>query len=161
MNSSLRVGNGVDAHRFGDEGICALAGLQWPSSKKLVGHSDGDVAVHAICDALLSAAKLGDVGKVFGVDRPEMKDATGASMLIHVRKLLDENSVKIVNAAVAIVGNEPRISARRDEAEKVLSELLGAPVSVAATTTDGMGFTGRGEGVYATSHALVEVGAGK
>lgn len=158
MSSSLRVGNGVDAHRFGDEGICALAGLQWPESKKLVGHSDGDVAVHAICDALLSAASLGDVGKVFGIDRPEMKNATGASMLKHVRELLESQSISIVNAAVAIVGNAPKISARRDEAEKLLSEILGAPVSVAATTTDGMGFTGRGEGVYATSHALVEIG---
>jgi 2-C-methyl-D-erythritol 2,4-cyclodiphosphate synthase len=158
MSSRLRVGAGVDAHRFGTEGICALAGLQWPDSKKLIGHSDGDVAVHALCDALLSAASLGDVGKVFGIDRPEMKDATGASMIQHVRAMLEENSVTVINATIAIVGNQPKISPRREEAEATLSQLLGAPVTIAATTTDGMGFTGEGIGLYATSHALVELG---
>ena len=159
MSSTLRIGAGVDAHRFGTEGICSLAGLQWPDSKKLIGHSDGDVAAHALCDALLSAAGLGDVGKVFGIDRPEMKDATGESMITTVRTMLEAHSVTVINATIAIVGNQPKISGRRQEAEETLSKILGAPVTIAATTTDGMGFTGEGIGLYATAHALVELGA--
>jgi 2-C-methyl-D-erythritol 2,4-cyclodiphosphate synthase len=157
MTSSLRTGLGSDAHRFSNDGTCALVGLQWPGTKKLEGHSDGDVAIHAICDALLSAAGLGDIGLVFGVDRPEMKDATGASMASHVVKLLSEKSISIVNIAVNVIGNQPRINSRRDEAEKTLSSLFGAPVSLSATSTDGMGFTGRGEGIFASSSALIEL----
>ena len=157
MTSALRTGLGSDAHRFSDDGICALAGLTWPEAKKHEGHSDGDVAIHAICDALLSASGLGDIGLVFGVDRPEMKDASGASMADHVVKLLSQKKISIVNIAVNVIGNRPRINARRDEAQSTLTKLFGAPVSLSATSTDGMGFTGRGEGIFASSTALVEL----
>jgi 2-C-methyl-D-erythritol 2,4-cyclodiphosphate synthase len=155
--NNLRTGVGVDAHKFGAVGPLALAGLQWPESKKLEGHSDGDAAVHALCDAVLAAAGLGDVGQVFGIDKPEWKGASGLQMIAHLRSLTDSKSIKINNVSIQIVGNEPKISKRRDEAEQVLSDALGAPVTIGATTTDTMGFTGRGEGVFVIANALVQL----
>ena len=152
---SYRTGVGVDAHQFGDEGPCALAGLAWPQSRRLVGHSDGDAAVHALCDAVLSACQLGDIGELFGTDRPEWKGASGISMVHFLKKFVEENNFRIGNVSLQIVGNEPKIGPRRAEAQAVLSEALGAPVSISATTTDGMGFTGRSEGVFVMASALV------
>lgn len=155
MISKLRTGVGVDAHQFGESGPCALAGLQWADAPRLVGHSDGDAAVHALCDAVLSACQLGDVGTLFGVDQPEMAGASGVAMVKQLREFVTSKGFVINNVALQIVGNKPKINARRDEAQNVLSEALGAPVSVAATTSDQMGFTGRGEGIYVIANALV------
>jgi 2-C-methyl-D-erythritol 2,4-cyclodiphosphate synthase len=153
--SKLRTGIGVDAHQFGDSGPCSLAGLQWSDAPRLVGHSDGDAAVHALCDAVLSACNLGDIGTFFGVDTPEMAGATGIAMIEKLRTFVMAKGFVINNVSLQIVGNQPKITPRRDEAQKVLSDALGAPVSVAATTSDQMGFTGRGEGIYVIATALV------
>jgi 2-C-methyl-D-erythritol 2,4-cyclodiphosphate synthase len=153
--SKMRTGVGVDAHQFGDSGPCSLAGLQWPDAPRLVGHSDGDAAVHALCDAVLSACQLGDIGTFFGVDTPEMAGASGIAMIEKLRDFVTAKGFVINNVALQIVGNQPKITPRRDEAQAVLSAALGAPVSVAATTSDQMGFTGRGEGIYVIANALV------
>jgi 2-C-methyl-D-erythritol 2,4-cyclodiphosphate synthase len=157
LNSKLRTGIGIDAHQFGESGPLALAGLSWPETKKLVGHSDGDAAAHAICNAVLSACQLGDVGSFFGVDKPEMAGASGVEMITKVRDFVVEKGFVINNVAVQIIGNAPNISSRRDEAQLVLSKSLAAPVSVSGTTTDAMGFTGRGEGICAIATALVQI----
>jgi len=155
-NAGLRTGIGADAHRLGDGVPMWLAGLHFPDEPAgLIGHSDGDVAAHAMCDALLSAAGLGDVGEVFGVDRPETSGARGVDMLGLVVELLRRDHWRVLNVAVTVVGNRPRLAARRAEAEAVLGEAVGAPVRVSATTTDGLGFTGRGEGVAAVATALL------
>ena len=155
--SKLRTGVGVDAHKFGDSGPCSLAGLQWPETPRLLGHSDGDAAVHALCDAVLSACQLGDVGTLFGVDKPEMAGVSGVAMISTLREFVISKGFVINNVALQIVGNQPKITARREEAQLVLSQALGAPVSVAATTSDQMGFTGRGEGIYVIANALVQI----
>ena len=154
--SKLRTGVGVDAHKFGDSGPCSLAGLQWPDTPRLLGHSDGDAAVHALCDAVLSACQLGDIGTLFGVDKPDMAGATGVSMILTLREFVAAKGFVINNVSLQIVGNQPKITPRRDEAQMILSDALGAPVSVAATTSDQMGFTGRGEGIYVIANALVQ-----
>jgi 2-C-methyl-D-erythritol 4-phosphate cytidylyltransferase/2-C-methyl-D-erythritol 2,4-cyclodiphosphate synthase len=151
----VRTGVGVDAHAFDPSAELWLAGLHWPNEAGLSGHSDGDVVAHAICDALLGASGLGDLGSRFGTDDPDLAGAHGEVLLERTRDILQAAGFRIGNVSVQLIGNRPRFAPRKAEADGLLGGILGAPVSVSATTTDGLGFAGRGEGLTAVATASI------
>ena len=161
--AKVRVGIGTDTHRFTEDAAkpLYLGTVEWPGERGLDGHSDGDAVSHAIVDALLSAAGLGDIGTNFGVDRPELAGANGEVFLRGALDLIAKAGWRVANVSVQLIGNRPKVAPHRERVEAVLADLLQAPVSLTATTTDGLGFLGHGEGVAAVATALLQPAEGR
>lgn len=157
LSNAGRTGIGVDVHRFSadPEKKLFLGTIEWPGVPGLDGHSDGDAVSHALVDALLSAAGLGDIGSNFGVDRPEFAGANGSVFLTETVRMIRAAGFEIANGSVQLIGNRPKVSTKRAEAEAALTALVGAPITVGATTTDGLGFLGNDEGVAAVASVLI------
>ncbi len=153
---SFRVGIGVDAHAFADGVPLVLGGVLFESPRGLAGHSDGDVITHALIDAVLGAAGLGDIGSLFPSNSSTPAGISSLDLLRDALGRVRDAGFAVANADCVLIGEEPRIADRRRELERTLTELAGAPVSVRATTTDRLGFTGRGEGLAAQAVALLE-----
>ena len=153
--TAISTGVGMDIHAFDEDRPLWLGGLYWPDEPGLAGHSDGDAVCHAICDALLSAAGLGDIGGRFGTSEERVKGAHGDVFISETIRLVTGAGFTVGNVAVQVLGNRPKLASRRSELEAYLTGLVGASVSIAATTADGLGFTGRGEGVLAIATALL------
>lgn len=153
----IRVGTGIDVHAFSEDPSrpLFLACLRWSGARGLEGHSDADVAAHAACDAILIASGVGDLGTVFGTEGPEWAGASGSALLAEAVRLARADGWATANVSIQIVGQRPRFLPRKAEAEKAMGDVVGAPVGVSATTTDRLGFTGRGEGLAAIATALV------
>jgi 2-C-methyl-D-erythritol 4-phosphate cytidylyltransferase/2-C-methyl-D-erythritol 2,4-cyclodiphosphate synthase len=158
-----RTGIGTDVHRFSEDESkpLYLGTILWPGEVGLEGHSDGDALAHAVVDALLAAAGLGDIGSNFGVDKPEYAGANGSVFIAETLKLIAAKGWNVVNVSVQLIGNKPKLSPRREEVEQAMTALVCAPVSVGATTTDGLGFLGSSEGVGAVATALIEKSKGR
>jgi len=153
---NIRVGIGLDAHAFADGVPLVLGGVGFDAARGLAGHSDGDVVTHALIDAVLGAAGLGDIGSLFPSDSSTPEGISSLDLLRDAFARVREAGYSVVNADCVLIGEQPRIAGRREEMEKILSDLLDAPVTVRATTTDRLGFAGRGEGLAAQAVALVE-----
>ena len=153
--AELRVGLGLDAHAFAEGVPLVLGGVGFEHPRGLAGHSDGDVIVHALIDAVLGAAGLGDIGSLFPSDASTPAGTDSVDLLREAYARVRRDGWQLVNADCVLIGQEPRIADRRAELESRLADMLGAPVSVRATTTDGLGFTGRGEGLAAQAVALL------
>ena len=152
---NLKIGLGADVHKIEKERPCWLFGLLFDHAHGCKGYSDGDVAIHALCDAILSASGMGDIGEIFGIEKSKWYGVSGIEMLCNVHNLVKSVGFEINNAAVKLIGNQPKIITYREEAQKLITKLIEAPTSVSATTTDGLGITGRGEGLAAIATVLI------